>query len=99
MAGKLEADQLAAFRQLRSGVDSWQHLNKKQKAWLDEACLLRYLRARKFDTVAAKNMIAETLEWRFIDCRPQKVTSTQVGKFASIMSSYYHMHTDAGHPL
>ncbi|KAI9229992.1 MAG: CRAL-TRIO domain-containing protein [Piptocephalis tieghemiana] len=36
----------------------------RERAWLSQACLLRYLRAHRWSVPSAKKGLAETLEWR-----------------------------------
>jgi CRAL/TRIO domain/CRAL/TRIO, N-terminal domain len=59
------ADEQSCLGKLRASLDSLSpELTPEQKCWSDDACLLRYLRARKFDHDKALVMIRDTLTWR-----------------------------------
>ena len=88
----------SAMSEMRREVDKWDHLSKSQKAFLDDRCLLRYLRARKFKVKDAKAMLISTLDWR-VDNKAHKIKSVDVAPFAKHMSSYFHMTTKHGHPV
>ncbi|KAJ3417142.1 hypothetical protein HDV05_007001 [Chytridiales sp. JEL 0842] len=48
-----------------------------EKEWADDACLLRYLRASKWDVDAAEKRLANTLQWRR-DYRPNEIPPEEV---------------------
>eukprot|EP00188_Purpureofilum_apyrenoidigerum_P000497 Plantae.Rhodophyta-Purpureofilum_apyrenoidigerum.ctg12151.p1 GENE.Plantae.Rhodophyta-Purpureofilum_apyrenoidigerum.ctg12151~~Plantae.Rhodophyta-Purpureofilum_apyrenoidigerum.ctg12151.p1 ORF type:complete len:296 (-),score=69.50 Plantae.Rhodophyta-Purpureofilum_apyrenoidigerum.ctg12151:266-1153(-) len=49
---------------MRAKVDAVSGLSEVEKNWLDDACLARYIRARKMDVDKAFAMIQDTLKWR-----------------------------------
>lgn len=58
----LSADELEKVAALRSAVGT-QPVGDAA-AWLDDACLCRYLRARGWDVAKAEAMLREALAWR-----------------------------------
>eukprot|EP00755_Sulcionema_specki_P006077 Sspe_Gene.5088::Locus_1675_Transcript_2_2_Confidence_0.667_Length_748::g.5088::m.5088 len=95
---ELTKDQRAAYDELRKTVDSWEHLSDAQKEWLDERCLLRYLRARKFKPAKARDMLVNTLNWR-VDSQPHRIPYTAIKEQATHLSNYIHMTDKYGHPI
>eukprot|EP01063_Lacrimia_lanifica_P037647 TRINITY_DN779_c0_g1_i12.p1 TRINITY_DN779_c0_g1~~TRINITY_DN779_c0_g1_i12.p1 ORF type:complete len:275 (+),score=112.61 TRINITY_DN779_c0_g1_i12:55-879(+) len=96
---QLKPEEQAAFKTLKLEIEhKWTHLNSKQKLWLTDECLCRYLRARKYDVLLAKNMIAETLDFRS-DKKPHRIKWQAVEKFGSHLSNYFHMTDKVGHPV
>lgn len=49
---------LEQFRQTMNDVTG------KEKLWADDACLIRYLRARDYQIAAAEKLLRGTLSWR-----------------------------------
>lgn len=47
-----------------TGGDAGEGLGEAERAWLTRECLLRYLRAAKWDVAAAKKRLESTLAWR-----------------------------------
>eukprot|EP01061_Rhynchopus_euleeides_P038070 TRINITY_DN6545_c0_g1_i2.p1 TRINITY_DN6545_c0_g1~~TRINITY_DN6545_c0_g1_i2.p1 ORF type:complete len:311 (+),score=129.12 TRINITY_DN6545_c0_g1_i2:122-1054(+) len=94
----LTGTEKAALTEFRREVDKWSHLSKAQQTWLDDRCLLRYLRARKFKVKDAKKMLIGTLDWR-VDHKAHKIQATTVLPLAKHLSFYFHMHDKYGHPV
>ena len=88
----------SALSEFKREVDKWEHLSKSQRAWLDDRCLLRYLRARKFKVKDAKAMLIATLDWR-VDNKAHKIKPEAVLPLARHLSNYFHMTTKNGHPV
>ena len=95
---RLTNPEKAALTRLRREVNQWDHLSNSQKKWLDDRCLIRYLRARKLDIKKAKEMLMNTMDWR-VDHKPHRVPHTTVYPIATALSSYFHLHDDHGHPI
>lgn len=64
MSGTLEdlsAEQKQGLNQFRETIKSKEYFNEKRH---DDRCLLRFLRARKFDVVKAEEMLDAAEKWR-----------------------------------
>ena len=97
----LTADQKSdALKKLRSTIDErWATtLNAAQLAWLNDKCLLRYLRARKFNVEKALEMLKNTMNWRTANA-PAAITHKDVLNIAKHNSNYLHMTDDKGLPI
>ncbi|KAF2126367.1 CRAL/TRIO domain-containing protein [Dothidotthia symphoricarpi CBS 119687] len=64
----LTADQQAKYEQLLTEVRTWDSestpLNDDERIWLTRECLLRYLRATKWNSTQASTRLRSTLTWR-----------------------------------
>eukprot|EP01059_Diplonema_ambulator_P037456 TRINITY_DN9926_c0_g1_i1.p1 TRINITY_DN9926_c0_g1~~TRINITY_DN9926_c0_g1_i1.p1 ORF type:complete len:282 (+),score=77.33 TRINITY_DN9926_c0_g1_i1:56-901(+) len=94
----LNKEQKAAYDELKKIIDGWAHLSEAQKQWLDEACLLRYLRARKFKAKKAKEMLVGTMNWR-VEEKPHHIPHTAIYSQATHLSNYVHGVDKHGHPI
>ena len=96
----LNTDQLASFRELRKTIDDrWAPtLAPAQLVWLNDRCLLRYLRARKYNVEKAKEMLKNTMNWRIIQA-PAAITYKDILDFGKHYSNYLHMTTKEGFPI
>eukprot|EP01060_Flectonema_neradi_P002352 TRINITY_DN11439_c1_g3_i1.p1 TRINITY_DN11439_c1_g3~~TRINITY_DN11439_c1_g3_i1.p1 ORF type:complete len:329 (+),score=60.01 TRINITY_DN11439_c1_g3_i1:187-1173(+) len=96
----LTPDQLSAFKELRKTVDDrWAPtLVPAQVAWLNDRCLLRYLRARKYNVEKAKEMLKNTMNWRTTHA-PAAITHKDVMEISKHFSNYLHMTTKDGNPV
>lgn len=54
-------------REFRTRIEQEHLLTAEQQLWLDDECLLRYLRARKFNTDKAAALASATLRWREVN--------------------------------
>mmetsp|Transcript_12850 Transcript_12850/g.34604 ORF Transcript_12850/g.34604 Transcript_12850/m.34604 type:complete len:243 (+) Transcript_12850:397-1125(+) len=61
-------------------IDSIPDLTEAERKWLDDRCLLRYLRARDFKLEKAFAMISATLKWR----KEFGVVDVMMGDLASV---------------
>ncbi len=59
----LSPEQLSLLSELKESLKS-ETFTKEQELWLDDACLLRYLRASKFSLKLAQEKLNATLKWR-----------------------------------
>ena len=57
----LSAEQLQTLTAFRERLSD---LAPLEQHWADDACLLRYLRARDYDLDKAEKLLRDTLEWR-----------------------------------
>eukprot|EP01060_Flectonema_neradi_P001242 TRINITY_DN10732_c0_g1_i1.p1 TRINITY_DN10732_c0_g1~~TRINITY_DN10732_c0_g1_i1.p1 ORF type:complete len:360 (+),score=86.83 TRINITY_DN10732_c0_g1_i1:58-1080(+) len=96
----LTPDQQASFKTLRATVDEkWAPtLTPPQLAWLNDKCLLRYLRARKYNVEKASQMLKSTMNWRATHA-PAAISHKQVMDISTHKSNYIHMTSDEGHPI
>ncbi|KAG0325034.1 hypothetical protein BGZ99_001131 [Dissophora globulifera] len=60
----LSDSQIASLDALRSHIHDTVVTSPAERAWTDDACLLRYLRARKWSLADAKVAVRDTLRWR-----------------------------------
>ncbi|KAI0201127.1 CRAL-TRIO domain-containing protein [Astrocystis sublimbata] len=70
----LTTEQQSKYEDLLVGVKGWvdvpsvtgkmESLTESEKLWLTRECLLRYLRATKWDTKEAEKRLHETISWR-----------------------------------
>ncbi|KAJ9451562.1 Random slug protein 5 [Diplonema papillatum] len=95
---QLTKEERAAFNELRSITNGWTKLSEGQKAWIDDECLLRYLRARKFKVKKAKEMLIASMNWR-VSHRPHLVTGCSVRHISAHMSNYINGRDKHGRPV
>jgi hypothetical protein len=61
---KEQKNELKKFREMIENNSEIQPLNEKQKEYIkDDACLLRYIRAREWNLQKAKELLIGTLKW------------------------------------
>jgi len=76
-----------------------EELSDKQKAWLDERCLCRYLRARDWDLEKAEHMIRCTLAWR-VDYKPEEITAAEIEDQSKTGKMYFNYeYSKRGYPV
>jgi hypothetical protein len=63
-AAPTPTDEAKSVASLRDSLSTFGPLTPEQSVWLDDACLLRYLRARGFEQCKAMAMLRDTLTWR-----------------------------------
>ncbi|KAA8493018.1 Random slug protein 5 [Porphyridium purpureum] len=68
------------------------------RAFCDDYCLLRYLRAREWNLEKAFTMLAETLRWRWTK-RPDQLKYGDVAKLAQAGSIYPNGFDKSGRPI
>mmetsp|Transcript_23180 Transcript_23180/g.38136 ORF Transcript_23180/g.38136 Transcript_23180/m.38136 type:complete len:262 (-) Transcript_23180:482-1267(-) len=76
----------------------WPTLTEAQKKWCDDACLLRYLRAREWKIPKSEKMIRDTLEWRE-QYKPWAITWDEVNKGSETGKMYRYGYDKEGHPV
>lgn len=76
-----------------------EELTDKQKEWLDERCLCRYLRAREWDLEKAEHMIRCTLAWR-ADYKPEEITAAEIEDQSKTGKMYFcYEYSKRGYPV
>mmetsp|Transcript_5852 Transcript_5852/g.8190 ORF Transcript_5852/g.8190 Transcript_5852/m.8190 type:complete len:267 (-) Transcript_5852:9-809(-) len=100
----LDSSKKNKFVDFKKAVFSDDNLTEDQRKWLDDHCLLRYLRARSFDQDKSLAMIQETLKWRFNPTQyskvcPYKITADDVKEVLSLGTMYQNGHTKDGYPI
>jgi hypothetical protein len=76
-----------------------EELSDKQKEWLDDSCLCRYLRARDWDLEKAEHMIRCTLAWRD-DYKPEEITAAEIEDQSKTGKMYFNYEfTKQGWPI
>jgi len=61
--GPSAADEVQPLEEIKKAV-TWEALTPTEKVWADDACLLRYLRARKLQVSKAHAMFEASIKWR-----------------------------------
>ncbi|KAJ3088970.1 hypothetical protein HK100_007890 [Physocladia obscura] len=69
-----------------------------EPAWTDDVCLLKYLRATKWDFEAAVKRLQETMQWRR-DFRPTENDIDSLKPHAAIGGQYYNGFDKLGRPI
>ncbi|KAG1343435.1 hypothetical protein G6F62_004790 [Rhizopus arrhizus] len=69
-----------------------------ERAFLSEATIHRYLRARKWDLEAAKTMLENSIKWRR-DFRPDQIDPESIRSEAETGKMYYNGYDKTGKPL
>eukprot|EP01098_Paradermamoeba_levis_P011061 TRINITY_DN4698_c0_g1_i1.p1 TRINITY_DN4698_c0_g1~~TRINITY_DN4698_c0_g1_i1.p1 ORF type:complete len:348 (+),score=83.74 TRINITY_DN4698_c0_g1_i1:92-1045(+) len=72
----LTEQQKATFHQLQERIVA-SNLEKNQREWCDDMCLLRYLRAREWNLERAEKMLRDSLKWRS-DFQVERTTVKQM---------------------
>jgi hypothetical protein len=85
------------FFRFKADVDKLP-LNEKQRAWCDDACLLRYLRARDFNTKKALKLLQGSLEWREKH-KPEQLDATKLEPEAKEGKLFQHGFDKYNRPL
>jgi len=76
--GNEDPEQLKVFYAFKEKIEKREPpLRKAQKAFVDDACLLRYLRARQYNLENSLKMLEETLKWRD-EYKPHLIDSSEV---------------------
>eukprot|EP00045_Choanoeca_perplexa_P004304 m.37401 g.37401 ORF g.37401 m.37401 type:complete len:187 (+) comp12497_c0_seq8:96-656(+) len=84
-----------AMRSLRERLSD---VTPAQQAWITDACLLRYLRARDFKLDAAEKLLRGTLQWR-IDYGVEDITPDEIYEEARSGKNYLHGSDKHGRPV
>eukprot|EP01118_Nematostelium_gracile_P016428 TRINITY_DN6803_c0_g1_i1.p1 TRINITY_DN6803_c0_g1~~TRINITY_DN6803_c0_g1_i1.p1 ORF type:complete len:250 (-),score=74.53 TRINITY_DN6803_c0_g1_i1:10-759(-) len=73
-------------------------LSDQEKAWLDDPCFLRYLRARDLDVSKAETMLKESLEWRR-QMKPHEIKTEDVKNVMDMATMYMSGHDKEHRPI
>jgi len=103
-APELSTEQTTKYNSVLNTVASWTHvptsaakdspqepITEEEQEWLTRECLLRYLRATKWDVPQATNRIMATLSWR----REYGITSVP-GKPSKLSAEYISPENETG---
>ncbi|EGG25118.1 cellular retinaldehyde-binding/triple function domain-containing protein [Cavenderia fasciculata] len=93
---KLNEKQMAAFKEIKENLSDL--TDPEDVAWMDDMCLLRYLRARNYNVAKSEKLLRGTLEWRQ-KYRPQDVKLTEVADIAKTGCLYIHGKDLKGRPI
>lgn len=74
------------------------NLAPEETAWCDDACLVRYLRARNWQLGPAHKLLRNSLEWRRT-FRPMDIDPVSLDAEASSGKLYVHGFDRHGHPV
>lgn len=86
---------LAEFRQIVQEAGEW---TKKEREFLDDYTLYRYLKARDWKFDAARDMIVETMKWR-ADFKPDEITTDMIASSIRIGGMYHHGYDKFRRPM
>ncbi|EFA76292.1 cellular retinaldehyde-binding/triple function domain-containing protein [Heterostelium album PN500] len=92
----LDDKQLDIFKQFKEKLNELE-LSDKEKLWVDDMMILRYLRAREYDLQASFNLLKKTLEWRK-QYKPDEITAEHLSYEASTGKQYCNGKTKDGKP-
>eukprot|EP00730_Choanoeca_flexa_P016292 TRINITY_DN7666_c0_g1_i2.p1 TRINITY_DN7666_c0_g1~~TRINITY_DN7666_c0_g1_i2.p1 ORF type:complete len:333 (+),score=65.95 TRINITY_DN7666_c0_g1_i2:129-1127(+) len=91
----LTDDEEAALASFRKRLSD---LSMDQQAWADDACLVRYLRARDFKLDPAEKLLRGTLEWRD-SYNVEGITPADIHQEARSGKNYLHGTDKHGRPV
>ncbi|GAM28852.1 hypothetical protein SAMD00019534_120280, partial [Acytostelium subglobosum LB1] len=93
----LTEKQLDMFNQFKDKLKTLD-LTDKEKAWITDMMVLRYLRAREYDLNASFNLLKGTLEWRK-SYKVDEITAEYLSYEASTGKQYCYGKTKDGKPV
>lgn len=93
----LDKNQLSQLEEMRSLVFS-NPLTQREKQFCDDACLLRYLRARDWNVKKSYKMLMDTLEWRRT-YRPDEICAEELRFEASTGKMFRRGFDYLGRPI
>mmetsp|Transcript_30503 Transcript_30503/g.58733 ORF Transcript_30503/g.58733 Transcript_30503/m.58733 type:complete len:286 (-) Transcript_30503:241-1098(-) len=98
MAGFANAHEVAALNEMRE-IFSAEISSMQSSGWLTDACICRYLRARKWNVKQAEKMLRASLEWR-LDFKPEQIKWSDVQEEALTGKMYVSERFDRqGRPI
>lgn len=95
---KLTEKQLAVLDEFKAEVGKYEMSEEEKLFYLDDMCLLRYLRARDFHIDKAHKMIIDTIEWRRLH-KPELITLQEVEVMARTGCVYINGLDKKGRPI
>jgi len=78
-----ELEKLEKMHEIVNGME----LDEKTKAWCDDACLCRFLRAREWDIQKASEMLTATTTWR-METKPDEIKLEEIDHAGSTGDLY-----------
>jgi len=72
----LSEDEITILNEFREAIKE-DIADEEERAWLDDNCLCRYLRARNWELEKSLEMIRKTLEWRR-EYKPHKIVAKDI---------------------
>eukprot|EP01137_Pigoraptor_chileana_P015549 Opistho-2@71613 len=93
----IDESQKVALEEFKQVVAEWPGLTERQKNFIDDAAIFRYLRARQYNVKKATDMFRATLDWRE-EFKPDEVTIQKVHDQAVAGSNYTRGRDSLGHP-
>eukprot|EP01134_Creolimax_fragrantissima_P006837 CFRG6837T1 len=92
-------DDLLAVVNLRIALwEEFDDMDAAEKAWLDDSCLRRYLRARDYIHKNALKMLRNTIKWRRA-YKPEAITEDQIADMSWTGSMYVNGFDKYNHPV
>jgi len=90
--------QIEILDTFKARVAAYEMEDPEKQVFLDDMCLLRYLRARDYNMDKAYKMITDSIEWRKVH-KPQTITLTEVEPVARCGCVYIHGKDKKGRPI
>ncbi|KYQ93182.1 cellular retinaldehyde-binding/triple function domain-containing protein [Tieghemostelium lacteum] len=84
----LTAEQIEIFNKFKNNITQLE-LTDREKEWIDDMLICRYLRARDYDLELAYNLFLGTLEWRKT-FKPYEISAEELAHEASTGKSYVY---------
>jgi len=91
-------EQLLILDEFKEMVGKVEMTEKEKEYFLDDMCLLRYLRAREYNTDKAYKMITDSIEWRRT-FKPETIKLSEVEPMARTGCVYVNGKDKAGRPI
>ncbi|KYQ99755.1 cellular retinaldehyde-binding/triple function domain-containing protein [Tieghemostelium lacteum] len=92
----LNEKQMEAFNEIKSNLSDL--TDPEDIAFINDMCLLRYLRARNYTVAKSEKMIRDSLEWRKKN-RPQDICLKDLKAIANTGCLYIHSKDKKGRPI
>jgi hypothetical protein len=97
----LSDEELTKFQEFHEIVherSAWAQYEREEREWLDDGCLVRYLRARDWNIPQAHKMLLESVRWRF-EYRPQHITTHEIGEVLKLKGMFQNGLDREGRPV
>ncbi|KAL6067727.1 Doublecortin domain-containing protein 2-like [Balamuthia mandrillaris] len=93
----LDEERRQKIDEFRKFVEEEIEMTKAQQKWVTDSLLYRYLRARNWKFADAKDMLANTLQWRE-EYKPHKIKAKEVESNIRRGQLYHYKHDKFGRP-
>jgi len=94
----LTEQRIKTLDEFKSRVEKLELSESEKNLFLDDMCLLRYLRARDYVIDKSLKMITDTIEWRRVN-KPETITFTEIEPIARTGCIYLNGKDKHGRPI